>query len=321
MNNTLKNQVCNLSPGTEIQGKWHHVHYKILKKLGIGATGVVYLVQSVNGTLAALKISFSNMSVTAEVNVLKKLSQVKDKVLGPRLLDVDDWSYGSHALSFYVMEYVKGQPLLSFISTRGTEWLQVFASQLLTDLENLHEEGWVFGDLKPENLVVTSNPVKVRWIDVGGTTLQGRSIKEFTDFYDRAHWGLGSRKAEPTYDLFAVSMVLIHAAYGKRINKTDKPAEQLKQFILTTKQLEPFGDVLYQAVTGKYKSAKEMKTEVLSVEKRRGAKSKGTKPQNVRQPSAPRVKVKKKRSHVLETLLLCTSVMLIYILYLFIQVL
>ncbi|NLR46908.1 protein kinase family protein, partial [Bacillus megaterium] len=38
-------------------------------------------------------------------------------------------------------------------------------------------------------------------------------------------------------------------------------------------------------------------------------------------PSAPRVKVKKKRSHVLETLLLCTSVMLIYILYLFIQVL
>ena len=116
-------------------------------------------------------------------------------------------------------------------------------------------------------------------------------------------------------------MVLIHAAYGKRINKTDKPAEQLKRFILTTKQLEPFGNVLYQAVTGKYKSAKEMKTEVLSVEKRRGAKSKGTKPQNVRQPSAPRVKVKKKRSHVLETLLLCTSVMLIYILYLFIQVL
>ncbi|MEK1833526.1 hypothetical protein AAAC51_45230 [Priestia megaterium] len=49
--------------------------------------------------------------------------------------------------------------------------------------------------------------------------------------------------------MFAVSMVLIHAAYGKRINKTDKPAEQLKQFILTTKQLEPFGDVLYQAVT------------------------------------------------------------------------
>ncbi|MCJ7991431.1 hypothetical protein MUB15_22875 [Priestia sp. OVS21] len=74
--------------------------------------------------------------------------------------------------------------------------------------------------------------------------------------------------------MFAVSMVLIHAAYGKRINKTDKPAEQLKQFILTTKQLEPFGDVLYQAVTGKYKSAKEMKTEVLSVEKEEGQKVK-----------------------------------------------
>ena len=37
----------------------------------------------------------------------------------------------------------------------------------------------------------------------------GSSIKEFTEFYDRGYWGLGSRKAEPSYDLFAVAMIMI----------------------------------------------------------------------------------------------------------------
>ncbi len=58
-------------------------------------------------------------------------------MLGPRLLDVDDWSYGSHALSFYVMEYVKGQPLLLYLKVRVDRMaVQAFASHHLErDLE------------------------------------------------------------------------------------------------------------------------------------------------------------------------------------------
>ena len=91
----------------------------------------------------------------------------------------------------------------------------MFYSSAFNDLDKLHENGWVFGDLKPENLIVTGPPPKIRCIDVGGTTIQGRAIKEFTEFYDRGYWGLGSRKAEPTYDLFAVAMIMINTAYPK----------------------------------------------------------------------------------------------------------
>ena len=66
--------------------------------------------------------------------------------------------------------------------------------QLLNDLDKLHQNGWVFGDLKPENLIVTGPPPKIRCIDVGGTTIKGRAIKEFTEFYDRGYWGLGQEK-------------------------------------------------------------------------------------------------------------------------------
>ncbi|WP_347836547.1 hypothetical protein [Gracilibacillus sp. JCM 18860] len=56
-----------------------------------------------------------------------------------------------------------------------------------------------------DNLIVSRNPVRLRWVDVGGTTLIGRSIKEYTEFYDRAYWQMGTRRAEPSYDLFALA--------------------------------------------------------------------------------------------------------------------
>lgn len=81
-----------------------------------------------------------------------------------------------------MMEYISGKQYLDFISNQGLEWIGVLTVQLLSNLEELHRAGWVFGDLKPENLMVAERPVKLRFIDVGGTTLNGRSIKEFTDF-------------------------------------------------------------------------------------------------------------------------------------------
>ncbi|TDB47828.1 MULTISPECIES: protein kinase family protein [Bacillaceae] len=320
MNTTMKNLVCNLTAGTTLTGKWHHNHYTIVKQLGIGATGVVYLVHSPNGEMTALKLSFDNNSVTAEVNVLRNFSKVHGKSVGPFLFDVDDWVYRNQALSFYVMEYVKGTSLKAFIAKRGKEWVNVLAIQLLGDLHELHKEGWVFGDLKPENLVVSDQPVKVRLIDVGGTTMQGRAIKEFTDYYDRAYWGFGSRKAEPTYDLFAMAMIIIELLIGERLNKTDKPNEQLKKLLKTHNALLAHRSTLYKAVHGNYRTAYEMKQDL--IEGTKGGESvTSVGNQKVRQHSPKRVKVKKKRTHFLETVLLGASVMFMYLLYLFIQVL
>lgn len=295
--------------------------------LGMGATGVVYLVEKQDQSLAALKFSFQSMSVSAEVNVLKHLSKVHGKVLGPSLLDVDDWKISTHQVSFYVMEYIKGEPFLSFIKNRGVEWIGVFAIQLLSNLNELHQAGWTFGDLKPENLVVTANPVSVRWLDVGGTTLHGRSIKEFTDFYDRAHWGLGTRKAEPSYDLFAVAMIMLHAAHGKRFEKQDLVREQLKKALLSKSSLAPYRIAIQKAIEGKYSSAEEMKNDIVlglkGAHSQSQHSSSSMKATNRTQRSATRkkVKVKRKRIHVLETCLLFVSVMFMYLLYLFFQVL
>lgn len=335
------NQVCNLSSGTIVKGKWNGENYTVLRLLGKGATGNVYLADSKNKKVA-LKLSENSMAITSEVNVLKRFSKVQGTSLGPSLLDVDDWKVDSQKiLPFYVMEYVQGNNFLEFIQERGIEWADVLILQLLSNLGKLHQQGWVFGDLKPENLLISGPPPKIRCIDVGGTTQQGRSIKEFTEFFDRGYWGLGTRKAEPSYDLFSVAMVLINASFPKRFTKkVDVDGKtQLFERIDQHPYLLKHKQVLQKALLGKYTSALEMKTDfvhLLSVETTSKAKPrtktyktqmatpnraksqspKSAKPKaNQTRKQAKKTKRRKKTSGFLETIIIILGVFIIYSLY------
>ena len=266
MNPASKKQAIELRSGTHIHGKWHQNRYTIRKKLGAGAIGTVYLCEH-NGKPAALKISEKGTSMTVEVNVLKSLKKVQGNHLGPSLLDVDDWmSPRGEVYSFYVMEYLKGETLSRFIKANGKDWLSVFMIQLLEDLESLHQTGWIFGDLKPDNLIILSSPPRIRWVDVGGTTKAGRAIKEYTEFYDRGYWGMGTRRAEPSYDLFAFVMVFLNIYYPNRFVKSGEPSEKLLfKKIDQVKDLYLYRNVLKKAIKGTYSSSADMKSELITV--------------------------------------------------------
>ena len=301
-----KNRNIEFIPGTIIVGKWHQKQYQIIKRLGYGARGTVFLAHSEHGRVA-LKFGFDNSGVTSEVNVLNKFSKVQGEPLGPYLYDVDDWVTKKGTYSFYAMEYINGTPLLECIRVRGFEWAGVFLLQLLKDLDRLHQAGWVFGDLKPDNIVVTGPPLKVRWLDVGGTTLIGRSIKEYTEYFDRGYWGMGSRKAEPSYDLFSVAMIMINAADGGQMKKGPTPEKQLTQHILTHRKLAPYSEVLIKAISGKYIRAENMRKELL-------AKINETYNKEKRNTNAKPLRSKKKKEWK-GTLVLASIIFLAYVLY------
>lgn len=322
-NYTSKTQAYKLRPGSEIVGKWHKKTYRIIKGLGQGATGTVYLAES-NNQFVALKVGEDNLSIAAEVNVLKHFSKVQGQVLGPSLLDVDDIEWLGKTVSFYAMEYLQGKDLLTFVHERGLEWVGIFIVQLLGDLDRLHRAGWVFGDLKPDNLMIVGPPPRVRWFDVGGTTLFGRSIKEFTEFYDRGYWGLGTRKAEPSYDLFAVAMIMVNCYYPKRFDKknNERPIQQLKMAIDEQQGLRPFRQVLLHALQGKYNDAQAMRKEMMTIISRQSRYAEQTKRKTVAKPQQQRrMKKKKKSSYLVEIFLILTFLLLLYVLYLYGQLL
>jgi len=257
-----KKQTIKFTPGSIIVGKWHKKQYQIIRSLGFGARGTVFLAHCEHGRVA-LKFGFDNAGVTSEVNVLNKFSKVQGESLGPSLYDVDDWVTRKEVYAFYAMEYISGSPLLECIRVKGFEWTTIFILQLLKDLGRLHEAGWVFGDLKPDNLVVTSSPLKVRWLDVGGTTPIGRSIKEYTEFFDRGYWGFGTRKAEPSYDLFSVAMIFVNATDGCKMEKGQDPEKKLIRHIQSHRKLAPYADVITQALYGKFSTAGQMRRALL----------------------------------------------------------
>jgi len=320
MNHSLKS-LSNFPPGTKIIGKWHQHRYTLLKELGSGANGIVYLADW-NGQKVALKMSDNSVSITSEVNVLKSFSKVQGYALGPSLIDVDDWNGGRNLIPFYAMEYIEGLNFIQFIQRKGSAWIPVLMIQLLKDLHELHRQGWVFGDIKPENLIVSSHPPRIRCIDVGGTTLNGRAIKEFTEFFDRGYWGLGSRKAEPSYDLFAVAMVMINAVYPKRFEKNNSGIKQLKDAILEKKELFPYRNVLLNALSGNYHSALEMRSELLHClnEKTSSGTTINSRSQKrnksvIKKQKHSTVTNKKKKSAWVETVLIVIIISLLYTLY------
>ncbi|MBM7097953.1 protein kinase family protein [Bacillus sp. H-16] len=327
-----KKQGCKLYPEQNVNGRWHKNRYKIIRELGWGATGTVYLTETKEGP-AALKVGRDAMSITSEVNVLKHFSKVQGDHLGPSLIDVDDVVTPSGTYPFYVMEYLKGEEVLPFLRNRGGEWTGIIGVQLLGDLDRLHRAGWTFGDLKPENLLVTGPPLRVRWFDVGGTTKMGRSVKEYTEFFDRGYWGLGSRKAEPSYDLFSVGMIMINSGYPSRFERSDK--DNLKLLVSRAEQkpgLKPYVPIITKALGGHYRDALHMRRELAEVIGRthfstrqevHPGSGKVIAP-SVRKPLVNRKsykqqvqKEKKRSSGVLETVLVASFLLLAYVLYLF----
>ncbi|MRX72970.1 protein kinase family protein [Bacillus lacus] len=319
----MMKQEFNITPGTVISGKWHGETYRVITLLGKGANGTVYLAEGRRG-LSALKISSNSMSITSEVNVLKHFSKVRGSSLGPSLFDTDDWvpRQGVKAIPFYAMEYIRGELFLDFLQKKGQEWTIVLAIQLLFSLETLHKAGWIFGDLKPENLIVTDKPTKIRCIDVGGTTQAGRAVKEFTEFFDRGYWGLGDRKAEPSYDLFAVAMVVINAAYPRRFTKKEGTGgkEQLYEAIRQNSFLKQYKVVLSKAIMGKYISAEEMRLDFIAASQLHQSNTEPASEKMSKHPGRQKTRKRKRRSVLLglvETAIIVIGIFILYSLYVY----
>lgn len=274
MMHSVKKDNLEFNKGDTIIGRWQQTRYTVMRQLGKGMIGTVYLCRA-KGRLVALKISEQQMQMTTEVNVMKELNEVQDSRLGPFLHEVDDWiSLSGQVYSFYAMEYIAGEAIHSYVRDKGEEWLVVLLIQLLDELDKVHQAGYVFGDLKKEHIIIEKHPVTVRCIDVGGMTKRGRSVKEYSEFYDRAYWQLGTRKAEPSYDLFALVMIVLSIYYPNPFKRRSLPLPFLSQKVTNIKRLHLIHPILLNALSGKYDAAQAMKDALIkTVVKKRTKRS------------------------------------------------
>lgn len=252
-----------LRRGMVVTGKWKQGRYRIERLLGEGANGKVYLVQR-DRNWFALKVGSDAIDLQSEINVLQSIASQKQQGQEPFLFDVDDL-YGSDGREypFYIMRYVLGTTLSVYLKQQGSEWFPLVGLNLLVKLSRLHQAGWVFGDLKVENVLV-GDYGHVELVDFGGVTAAGKGIRQFTEIYDRGYWNGGTRSADAKYDLFSFGVLCIQLHEEKKLHQLtlemlpqNRSAAELMQIVHNSPKLKPIAGWLNKAFAGQFADAGE----------------------------------------------------------------
>src|SRR5512143_2183586 len=129
-------------------------HYKILSMIGKGGMGEVYLGTDTRlGRSVAIKVSSREFNDRFE-----REAQAISTLNHPNICTLYDVGP-----NYLVMEFVEGE-LLSKIIERGPLPLDTalqYAVQIVDALAAAHAKGVIHRDLKPGNIVITKNGVKV----------------------------------------------------------------------------------------------------------------------------------------------------------------
>jgi len=263
---TLFNVSSNQLPiGFIIIGKWNGKAYKVVRLLGSGENGTVYLVNSDEGRYA-LKMSNSAYDLSYEVQAIKRLNETQGTFLGFSIFDIDDFLYKEKIFTYYVMPYQKGITLKNYLFGKAPgEYIEVY-KKIATNLANIHNDGWVFGDLKSEHILINSDNKEISLIDYGGLTIIGEGIRQYTEIFDRGNWKAGTRKADPHYDLFSLTMIFIQLGIGEKkflkiYNRTRSLAE-LYDIIHKVNNLNQLSSPFEGVILGKITNADQLLKEI-----------------------------------------------------------
>ena len=142
---------CSFSVGDLIDNK-----YRVVKPLGEGAFGLVYLVQDQQGKKYALKmLKFWEVhpEIRNKLEMRFEMEYQTGLINSPYLVQ----SYGRGWVSgnpYMIMEFCPNGDLNKPNNLKN---LDILAKQVLLGLKALHENGKVHRDLKPENVLVKEN--------------------------------------------------------------------------------------------------------------------------------------------------------------------
>jgi serine/threonine protein kinase len=209
--------------------------YEILRMLGQGAAGTVYLGVEPENAQRALKLLarelHSNPSIYArfqsEIAVLQNLNH-------PNIIKIFEVGedFGQH---FYVMEYLSGGSLAERIKKQGAlpidDALQV-ATSICSALEHAHGAGIIHRDIKPANILFDENDRAVivdfgiaKLTDVDGVTVT-RQVLGTVEYMSPEQ--ASGKDVDLRSDIYSLGIVLYEMLTGRVPFKSDSIPAVLK---------------------------------------------------------------------------------------------
>src|SRR6185369_17025656 len=149
--------------------------YRILRKVGQGGMGVVYLAEhALIEKKIALKILFPELTRRSDL-VARFLQEAKSasRIGHENVIDIFDFGQLPDGMVYLAMEYLDGVDLGHILRTEGPmpwERARPILMQIAKGLRAAHERGIIHRDMKPENIFVTQregHPDFVKVLDFG----------------------------------------------------------------------------------------------------------------------------------------------------------
>lgn len=211
--------------------------FELLDVLGYGGYGVVYKAKQVTtGQTVAVKVlrrDKLHLQSQIELDRFKREMKIIARIAHPHIVRLIDFGELSDGTLYMVIEYIKGQTLSDLLKTEGglrPREVFHFMRQILDALNAIHEQGVVYRDMKPSNIMITQtaglrNAVLLDFgvsgisaddadADVQNLTTDG-SVRGTPSYM--APEQLRQSEVTPQTDLYAWGLVFIEALTGRKV--------------------------------------------------------------------------------------------------------
>ena len=162
--------------------------YKLLQKIGEGGFGVVYMAEQIEPVRrkVALKIIKPGMDTREVVARFEAERQALALMDHPNIARVFDGGATDSGRPYFVMELVKGVPLIQFCDENKLatkERMEMFTT-ICRAIQHAHHKGIIHRDIKPNNVMVTLHDGKPvpKVIDFGVSKAISQHLTEKTLF-------------------------------------------------------------------------------------------------------------------------------------------
>jgi predicted ATPase/tRNA A-37 threonylcarbamoyl transferase component Bud32/Tfp pilus assembly protein PilF len=220
-------------------------HYRIVRKLGSGGMGDVYLAEdTVLGRSIALKVLTSDAGhVPDGMRRFTEEARAASALNHPNIATIHELGEAD-GLRFIVMEYVQGATLKQKVSTGPLDPSSIAAlgCQIADALQAAHESGIIHRDIKPSNIMITPQ-ARAKVLDFGIAKRVPRAQSddltcEATDVnlmigtvpYMSPEQALG-RLVEERSDIFSLGVVLYEMATGRLPFSGSNPYDTIDRIV------------------------------------------------------------------------------------------
>lgn len=205
--------------------------YEIVKRLGMGGMGSVYLAkdQILEGNQVALKVLHSELCRDNDLakRFLREV-QLMHSVNHPNVVRTYDVGRDNEMI-YFTMEFVSGTPLDEFahVNSLDLKTIVQISMQICAALQAIHSSEIIHRDLKPANILVLDD-MSIKLTDFGVARPKGSNLTQHNEIIGSVEYmapevWLG-KGMTPAIDFYSLGVIMYELVTGEVPFKSDQPA-------------------------------------------------------------------------------------------------